>query len=90
MSSIPRARNQSQTSPTSRSGAEAPDVRPTVSTPSSQASSISATSSTRCASTPAAWATSTSRFEFEEFSSAFEDVVFRLPVELRRAARSAA
>jgi 4-hydroxy-3-methylbut-2-enyl diphosphate reductase len=28
--------------------------------------------------------------DVEEFSSAFEDVVFRLPVELRRAARSAA
>src|SRR6185437_15396267 len=28
--------------------------------------------------------------DVSEFSSAFEDVVFRLPVELRRAARSAA
>jgi 4-hydroxy-3-methylbut-2-en-1-yl diphosphate reductase len=28
--------------------------------------------------------------DIAEFSSAFEDVVFRLPVELRRAARSAA
>ncbi len=37
MSSTPRARNQSQTRSTSFSGAEAPDVRPTVSTPSSHA-----------------------------------------------------
>ena len=40
--STPRSRNQSQTPSTSRSGAEAPEVMPTVSTPSSQFSSIAA------------------------------------------------
>ena len=53
--------NHAQTSATRRSGADAPDVRPTVSRPSSQLSSIAPTSSTRCASTPAARATSTRR-----------------------------
>jgi hypothetical protein len=48
-------------------GADAPDVIPTVSTPSSQASSISVSSSIRCDWTPFARATSTSRFEFELF-----------------------
>ena len=50
--STPRARNQSHTLVTSRSGAEAPEVIPTVSMPSSQALSISASSSIRCAGTP--------------------------------------
>ena len=67
MSSTPRARNQSHTRATSFSGAEAPDVMPTVSTPSSQSSSISVSSSIRCAAVPAATAVSTRRFEFEEF-----------------------
>ena len=48
MSVTPRARNQSQTRSTSRSGADAPEVTPTVSTPSSQRSSISVSSSIRC------------------------------------------
>ena len=52
---------------TRRSGADAPDVIPTVRTPSSQRSSISVSSSIRCPDTPAARATSTSRFEFDEF-----------------------
>jgi hypothetical protein len=65
--STPWARNQSQTRVTSRSGADAPDVIPTVSIPSSHASSISASSSIRCDGTPDARATSTSRFEFDEF-----------------------
>ena len=60
------ARNQSQTRSTSFSGAEAPEVMPTTSTPSSQLSSISVSSSIRCAATPPARATSTSRFEFDE------------------------
>ena len=62
----PRARNQSQTRVTSRSGADAPDVSRPSRRPSSQRSSISVSSSIRCASTPAARATSTSRFEFEQ------------------------
>ena len=63
--STPRARNQSQTRVTSFSGADAPEVRPTVRTPSGQRSSISASSSIRYESTPEARATSTSRFEFD-------------------------
>ena len=47
MSVTPRARNQSQTRFTSFSGADAPDVIPTVSTSSSQAESISLSSSIR-------------------------------------------
>jgi hypothetical protein len=70
----PRARNQSHTRVTSFSGAEAPDVMPTVRIPSSQASSISVSSSTRCACAPAARAVSTSRFEFDEF---FEPITSR-------------
>ena len=67
MLTTPRARNQSQTRLTSFSGAEAPEVIPTVSTPSSQASSISVSSSIRWASVPEARAVSTRRFEFDEF-----------------------
>ena len=48
ISSTPRARNQSQTRSTSFSGADAPEVTPTTSTPSSHASSISVSSSIRC------------------------------------------
>ena len=48
-------------------GAEAPDVRPTTSTPSSHASSMSVSSSINWPPTPPARATSTSRFEFDEF-----------------------
>ena len=55
---------------TSRSGAEAPDVMPTVSTPSIQAGSMSPTSSIRYATTPAVCATSTSRFELDGFAEA--------------------
>ena len=65
-SSTPRARNQSHTRVTRRSGADAPEVIPTVSAPSSQRSSISLSSSIRWAGTPAARATSTSLFEFDE------------------------
>ena len=65
--STPRARNQSHVRVTSFSGADAPDVMPTVSTPSSQLSSISVSSSIRCACTPHARATSTRRFELDEF-----------------------
>ena len=64
--STPCARNQSQTRVTSFSGADAPDVTPTVVTPSSHASSISVSSSIRCDATPPARATSTRRFEFDE------------------------
>ena len=64
--STPRARNQSQTRLTSFSGADAPDVTPTVRTPSSQAASISVSSSIRYEATPPARATSTRRFEFDE------------------------
>lgn len=50
------------------SGTEAPEERPTLVTPSSQASSISLAKSTRyAAGTPACLATSTMRIEFEEF-----------------------
>src|SRR6478736_3531217 len=48
ISVTPSARNQVQTRSTSFSGADAPDVTPTTSTPSSQLSSISVSSSIRC------------------------------------------
>jgi hypothetical protein len=51
---------------TSFSGAEAPEVTPTVVTPASQTGSISVSSSIRYDAIPPARATSTSRFELEE------------------------
>src|SRR5690606_22980575 len=66
-SSKPRCASHSRTSSPSPSGTEAPEVRPTVVTPSSQLSSISAAKSTRWASRAPAWrATSTRRLELEE------------------------
>src|SRR5439155_16610281 len=56
--SAPRAANHAQTSATSRSGADAPDVRPPDSHPSSQLSSMPRTSSTTWAGVPSARATS--------------------------------
>ncbi len=52
---------------TSHSGADAPDVRPTVSAPSSHAGSTCVSSSTRYAGVPRSSLTSARRFEFEEF-----------------------
>src|SRR5262249_16329509 len=66
MPSTPRVRNQLHTPVTSFSGADAPDVRPTTDTPSSQRSSISDSSSIRYDATPLACATSTRRLEFDE------------------------
>jgi len=66
ISVTPRVRNQSHTRSTSFSGADAPEVTPTTSTPSVHDSSISVSSSMRCAATPAARAVSTRRFEFDE------------------------
>jgi hypothetical protein len=60
--------SESTTRSTSHSGAEAPDVTPTVSRPSSHAASISVSSSIRWAGVPIAAATSTSRLEFDELS----------------------
>ena len=51
---------------TSSSGALAPEVMPTVSTPSSQASSTCVSLSIRCDCAPCSRATSTRRFEFDE------------------------
>ncbi len=62
----PRWANHASTRCTSFSGADAPDVIPTVSTPSNQRSSISLSSSMRKDGTPRARETSTSRFELEE------------------------
>ena len=66
-SSAPRSRKNSTSSATSSSGALAPDVMPTVSTPSSHASSTWEALSIRCEAAPCSRATSTSRFEFDEF-----------------------
>src|SRR5437868_9385288 len=65
ISAMPRLRNQLQRSSTSTSGAEAPEVTPTVSMPSSQRSSSSRLLSIKCAGNPADRATSTRRCEFE-------------------------
>ena len=66
-SSKPNSARRSTTSRTRISGTEAPEVRPIVSTPSSQDGSISLAKSTRWeAPAPASRATSLRRTEFEE------------------------
>ena len=66
-SSKPSSARRSTTSRTRISGTEAPEVRPTVSTPSNQDGSISLAKSTRWAApAPASRATSLRRTEFEE------------------------
>ena len=68
-SPYPRSASQVSTSVTRISGTEAPLDRPTVVTPSSQASSIAPASSTRWASrAPWSRATSPSRTELEELA----------------------
>ena len=64
--STPRARNQSQARVTSRSGADAPEVMPTVRTPSSQRLVDLGLVVDQVRRDVAARATSTSRFEFDE------------------------
>ena len=71
---------------TSRSGADAPAVSPTVRAPASQPGSISVSSSTRWAAQPARRATSTRRFEFDEFARADDEHDVALA---RRSARTA-
>ena len=55
-------------SPTTAGGADAPALRPTVETPASQPSSMSAGPSISSAGTPARCAVSTSRTELDEFA----------------------
>ena len=62
----PRSRKKPTRRSTSSSGALAPEVMPTVSTPSSQASSTWVWLSIRCEAAPCSRATSTRRLEFEE------------------------
>ena len=62
----PRSRKYSTSRLTSVSGALAPDVMPTVYTPSSQASSTCVSLSIRCDWAPCSRATSTRRLEFDE------------------------
>ena len=66
MSVTPRSRNQSSTPSTSFSGADAPDVMPTISTPSSQRLVDLRRVVDQVRGTPPARATSTRRFEFDE------------------------
>src|SRR5215212_6918422 len=66
-SSAPRSRKNSTRRWTSSSGALAPEVIPTVSTPSSHSSRTSCSLSIRWDAAPCWRATSTSRFELEEF-----------------------